>query len=134
MVPALFKKMKNRLKILGYKPATLKHDSNGWYIQYYAFSPVTNKLERVRTKLNCVRDNFRRLNDFRAYAEKMVQDINLKLAGGWSPLIEQQNASLLQGDPSFLISRNARLFCIDAVTERMALVYSSSTNSSSGRW
>jgi integrase len=26
----------------------------------------------------------------------MVQDINLKLAGGWSPLIEQQNASLFK--------------------------------------
>lgn len=88
--------MKNRLKILGYKPATLKHDSNGWYIQYYVFSPVTNNFERIRTKLNCVRGNFRRLNDFRAYAEKMVQDINLKLAGGWSPLIEQQNASLFK--------------------------------------
>ena len=88
--------MKNRLEILGYKPATLKHDSNGWYIQYYVFSPVTNNFERIRTKLNCVRDNFRRLNDFRAYAEKMVQDINLKLAGGWTPLIEQQNASLFK--------------------------------------
>ena len=88
--------MKNRLQILGYKPATLKHDSNGWYIQYHVYSPVTNRFERIRTKLNCVRDNFRRLNDFRVFAEKMVQDINLKLAGGWSPLIEQQNASLFK--------------------------------------
>ena len=96
MVPALFKKMKNRLKILGYKPATLKHDSNGWYILYYVYSPVTNKFERIRTKLNGVRENFKRLNDFRSYADKMVQDINLKLAGGWSPLIEQQNASLFK--------------------------------------
>ena len=68
--------MKNRLKNLGYKPATLKHDSNGWYIQYYVFSPVTNNFERIRTKLNCVRDNFRHLNDFRAYAEKMVQGLH----------------------------------------------------------
>ena len=88
--------MKNRLEILGYKPATLKHDSNGWYILYYVYSPVTNKLERVRTKLNGVRENFKRLNDFRSYADKMVQDINLKLAGGWTPLIEQQNASLFK--------------------------------------
>ena len=88
--------MKNRLEILGYKPATLKHDTNGWYILYYVYSPVTNKLERVRTKLNGVRENFKRLNDFRSYADKMVQDINLKLAGGWTPLIEQQNASLFK--------------------------------------
>ena len=88
--------MKNRLQILGYKPATLKHDTNGWYILYYVYSPVTNKLERVRTKLNGVRENFKRLNDFRSYADKMVQDINLKLAGGWTPLIEQQNASLFK--------------------------------------
>ena len=53
MVPALLKKMKNRLKILGYKPATLKHDSNGWYIQYYVFSPVTNNFERIRRIITC---------------------------------------------------------------------------------
>lgn len=88
--------MENRLQILGYKPATLKHNTNGWYIEYHVYSPVSNKFERIRTKLNVVRDGYKRLNDFRAHADKMVQDINLKLSGGWSPLMEQQNASLFK--------------------------------------
>lgn len=67
--------MENRLQILGYKPATLKHNTNGWYIEYHVYSPVSNKSERIRTKLNVVRDGYKRLNDFRAHADKMVQDI-----------------------------------------------------------
>lgn len=45
-------------------------------------------------KLNAVKKRFRTTADFRQYANSIVNQINAKLFGGWSPFMEQENIRL----------------------------------------
>lgn len=77
-----------------YVPAELQHHqtSNGWCIVYYAVHPITGEMTIVRHKLNMLRRKCGNLNDFKFEAARMVQDINVKLAGGWNPFtVEKQS-------------------------------------------
>lgn len=74
-----------------YIPASLRHTSSGWHIEYFARHPQSQILERKRIKLNRERRRFSRLCDFRIYANDIVCRLNAKLAGGWSPFMEEEN-------------------------------------------
>lgn len=76
-----------------YVPAQLTSDSSrGWFIYYYIFNPVVGALEAKYVKLNRVKKQFRTISDFKAYANNIVQTINAKLAQGWSPYGEREDA------------------------------------------
>lgn len=81
-------------KFTAYSPATLKHNGDCWLIEFYAFSPASGALERRRIKLNRLRRAYTSAAAFRKHALQMVCEINVKLAGGWSPFGETQNARL----------------------------------------
>ena len=70
-----------------YIPAVVQHhkSSNGWVIVFYVFNPSTEKLDCRRIKLNRLRKKFRTQLEFRGAMQRMCDDINAKLAGGWSP-------------------------------------------------
>ena len=79
--------------LVPFLPATLTNDaSRGWHVYYHIFNPMTGELERRATKLNRVRRQFRTQMEFRAYASKFVMEINAKLASGWSPYSQENNA------------------------------------------
>lgn len=80
-------------KFFQYYPAVLKNSpkSIGYYIEYYAIDGVTNKLRRQIVKLNRLRKRYK-ASEFRLQAALLVQEINTKLAGGWSPFLETSNA------------------------------------------
>lgn len=85
------------LAVQTYIPAVLKeynNKENGYCIEFYAINPVTNKLVLQRIKLNRERKKFSKLSDFRKYANFIVQNINNKLAGGWTPFFESENTRL----------------------------------------
>ncbi len=68
-----------------YMPAVLKSNTNGWYIEYYAYNQITNDLERKRQRVNKERKRARTFAEFRSITSQMIIQINCQLASGWSP-------------------------------------------------
>lgn len=83
---------------LPYIPAELQHhkNSNGWIIVYYVRNPTTGSFNIFRLKLNRYAKKYKSILEFKAFAYKIVQDINNKLAGGWSPYGESVAARLYE--------------------------------------
>jgi len=80
-----------------YMPAVLKSNTNGFYIEYYAYNQITDGLERKRMKLNRERKKARNFAEFRSMTTQMIVQINCQLASGWSPFAI---SSPLQVQPS----------------------------------
>ena len=74
-----------------YVPAVLRHHKDNWQIEYYVYSPITKQLERKRIKVNRLRLHCTTLSMFKQQANEIIQSINIKLAGGWSPYGESEN-------------------------------------------
>ena len=76
-----------------YKPAFVNEDkAAGVHVVYAVFNPGTKQYMRHRVKLNKYRQNYKRKADFLRFAEGIANQINVKLAGGWSPIGETHNA------------------------------------------
>jgi len=69
----------------GYIPAELR-EGKRWEIVYHAINPQTGKLVRKQIKCNRITQ----LSLRRAYAKKLCHEINIKLASGWNPFLEQE--------------------------------------------
>lgn len=77
-----------------YLPAVVKHlKSVGWIIEYYAIHPKRGVLVRKWIKLNVLRKRMP-VSEFKTHANQIVTQINIKLAGGWSPFFESDNIRL----------------------------------------
>lgn len=77
---------KHSLKLfVDYVPAQL-HEVKVWYISYYVKHPQSGELRLKRMKVNRIKPIMER----RKFAKQLVHDINLKLANGWNPFIEQE--------------------------------------------
>ena len=58
--------------------ASLKRcKSLGYFIEYYAYSPSTNKLKRVRIKLTKFTKRYTCVKQFKQFANMLVYQINL---------------------------------------------------------
>ncbi len=77
-----------------YIPACLKRTAIGWLIEYYALHPQDQTLVRKQIKLNRERKRFSKQSDFKQYANDIVCRINARLAGGWSPFMQEDNSRL----------------------------------------
>ncbi len=80
------------MSVVEFLPAQLKRNSHGWYIEYQTFNPNDGKMQRFRTHLNTLRKHYSRLSDFKNHCAGIINTINAKLAGGWSPVGENQNS------------------------------------------
>jgi integrase/recombinase XerD len=78
----------SRVVFVDYKPAELKLNKE-WIIVYYSKNPLTSKLERIRLRVPSMTSKSERLK----HAKRIVVEINLKLASGWSPFTEQAGAN-----------------------------------------
>ncbi len=90
------------MSVTEFLPAQLKKNSHGWYIEYQTFNPTKGKMQRHRTHLNVLRKHYATLSDFKAHAAGIINTINAKLAGGWSPMGENQNARYYTPIPSVI--------------------------------
>ena len=54
-----------------YMPAVLKSNTNGFYIEYYAYNQITDGLERKRMKLNRERKKARNFEHLRCYTSQL---------------------------------------------------------------
>lgn len=71
--------------IFSFVPAQLKTLSSGWYIEYYAFNPFSNQMERQRIKCNKIKRQCATLAQARTSLKQYVFNLNMRLASGWSP-------------------------------------------------
>ncbi len=72
-----------------YVSAELKHNSRGWYIEYYRLNPTINMNERVRLMMNRERKRCKSLTEFKLQTSAIILQINNRLAAGYINL--QQN-------------------------------------------
>ena len=66
-----------------YVPAELKHNSRGWYIEYYRLNTTIDEFERVRVMLNRERKRCKSLTEFKLQASAIMLQINNQLAAGY---------------------------------------------------
>lgn len=62
-----------------YVPASLRHNTNGWYVVYYEFNPFISTLERKRVRLNALRKRCNTQQEFRLQVDSIMKTINAKL-------------------------------------------------------
>lgn len=77
--------------ITPYIPAVLRKNSHGYVIEYYYFNHLSGEYCRRTIKLNRIRKRFVSVRDFKEYANSVICKLNVKLAGGWSPVGEVAN-------------------------------------------
>ena len=71
--------------LIDYIPARLT-TGKSWYISYYVLNPATNSLVRKRIKVNRVNP----VSERRKFARQLIHKVNVKLAEGWNPFLEQE--------------------------------------------
>lgn len=64
--------------------AELKHNSKGWYIEYYQMNTLIGQHERVRIMMNRERKHCKSLAEFKVRANTFLLQINNQLAAGFT--------------------------------------------------
>jgi integrase len=76
-----------KIPLAKYIPARM-HEGKTWFISFYVIDPGINKLKRIRTKINRVPTVKLR----RQWGRQLVNEINIKLANGWNPILEAESS------------------------------------------
>ena len=89
------KNTRTHVKELGYKyfPAVLRKTKGCWYVEYYVENPENETFERMRLKMNNLRNHFQTNKDAQLHINQIVSALNVKLAGGWNLFYEQREDS-----------------------------------------
>jgi len=99
---------RNLFHTQGYLPAELR-EGKRWEVVYYALNPQTGKLARKQIRCNRIVQ----LSLRRAYAKKLCHEINVKLASGWNPFLEQETSKgfvkLVDAIQTFKAEKNKEL-------------------------
>ncbi|MDR0829581.1 MAG: tyrosine-type recombinase/integrase [Prevotellaceae bacterium] len=85
-----------------YLPANLHENKSGWIIEYFAFHPQKQVLQRKQIRLKRIQQRYTRKIDAKRHALEICETINQKLRGGWSPFFEGENARLYEKLPDVL--------------------------------
>lgn len=89
------KKMPEAAKILTYLPAVVRRTkSMGVYVDYYVLDAVSGNMLRRRTRLTRLLKRYPAGRQRELAAQRFAEELNAKLAGGWTPLHESENARL----------------------------------------
>lgn len=72
---------------LTYYPAYLT-EGKIWYITFYVECPYSGKMIMKRIKVNRIKS----IPERRKYARNLVKELNIRLANGWNPIIEDTKA------------------------------------------
>lgn len=82
-------------QIKTFLPAILKESlSMGFFAEYYVYDSVNDSMIRKRTRLTSVVKRYRTVRERRLAAQELVEEINRKLSGGWSPLHQTEDSRL----------------------------------------
>ena len=84
-----------------YLPAMVKQlPSVGMVVEYFVFDPTTELMSRKRIKLTRLVKRLPNQRQRMLAAQKVADDINAKLRGGWSPLHQTEDSRLYTPLPS----------------------------------
>lgn len=87
--------MPEAAKILSYVPAVIrKSKSLGVYADYYVMDAVSGEMVRKRTRLTNLLKRYPAGRQRQLAAQRFVEELNAKLSGGWTPLMETGDARL----------------------------------------
>ena len=64
------------------------HTGKNWYIDFFAFDPVEQKLRRKKYML----DSIERISDRKRRATELLTNLNVKLRSGWNPWADVSSA------------------------------------------
>lgn len=79
-----------------YLPAVLKENKSGWLIEYYVEHPQTKELTRKQIRLTRLVTRYANKRDARQHISKMITSLNNRLAGGWNPFFENEDARMFE--------------------------------------
>lgn len=84
------------LLIQKYLPAVVKQyrKGYGYFVEYYVENPVSGELERKRIRCQRLTKRYSTKRERLLSAQKIADELNRKLAGGWSPLYETTDSRL----------------------------------------
>lgn len=66
----------------------------GWFVEYYVFDPVDERMIRKRIRIQKLIKRYRTKREQAIAAQQIAEELNHKLAGGWSPLHESDDSRL----------------------------------------
>lgn len=75
----------NKEELKSYRPAQLK-TGNNTRIEYYAYNPEKNKLQRIQVRLSHISGSMER----KRYAYEMIKRLNENLTSDWNPFINSE--------------------------------------------
>ena len=93
-------------------PAQLKESKANWLIEFYCFNPFSERMERIRYKVNKLRNKLGSDVVARREIKKICVSVNMKLTSGWSPFVNKSAFSLTTMEKSiesFLFYKKSEL-------------------------
>lgn len=81
------KKNASVFSIISYTEPKL-HTGNNWYIDFYSYDPLEQKMKRKKYMLNGIT----KASDRRRRANKIITNLNIKLRSGWNPWADVENS------------------------------------------
>ena len=87
--------MSTETNVTDFLPAVVvESKSIGFYVEYFIVNPMTGKRERKRIRLQRLCKKYPSKQRKRLAAQKVADEINKKIAGGWSPFFEREDSRL----------------------------------------
>ena len=77
--------------VFNYMPAKLCKNKLGWIVEYYVENPITMELCRVRKRVHFIKKRYQSARDAENHCQKIIFDINTKLANGINPMFADEN-------------------------------------------
>ena len=77
--------------VFNYMPAKLCKNKSGWIIEYYVENPITMEMCRVRRRVHFIKKRYGNVREAEAHCQKIIFDINTKLANGINPMFSEEN-------------------------------------------
>lgn len=81
------KKNASVFSIISYTEPKL-HTGNNWYIDFYSYDPLDQKMKRKKYMLNGIT----KASDRRRRANEIITNLNIKLRSGWNPWADVENS------------------------------------------
>lgn len=84
-----------RARIANFYPAVVRTTPRtGYYIDYYVYDPLTDAMLRRTVQIKRLLKRYRTSRERQLAAQKIADELNAKLGGGWTPLHETEDGRL----------------------------------------
>ena len=82
-------------RVAGYYPAVVRTTPrSGYYLEYYVFDPMKDVMVRRTMQLKRLLKRYKKDRERRYVAQRLADELNVKLSEGWTPLHETEDGRL----------------------------------------